>query len=144
MTIATCTKANGAVRRTARSRAVEHATKAQRAARGRAARAEVPRSSHAGWVMPSVRAISREVPSALDQPPLPDESRSSFGAVRSCGSHASNAMASYDTMSAAGWWRITSLQSGHVESDTTWVPHKRIVRRRSNGPLLWKMDPFDD
>src|SRR3954471_20387396 len=55
MTIATSTKANGAVRRTARSRAVEHSTKAQRAARGRAARAEVPRSSHAGWVTPTVR-----------------------------------------------------------------------------------------
>jgi uncharacterized protein (DUF2252 family) len=39
---------NGAGAR-ARGRRVEHLTRAQRAANGKAARAEVPRSSHAGW-----------------------------------------------------------------------------------------------
>src|SRR4051794_4375333 len=49
-------KVNGparAVRR--RSARVEHLTKSERAARGKAARAEVPRSAHAGWVTPTVR-----------------------------------------------------------------------------------------
>jgi uncharacterized protein (DUF2252 family) len=43
--------------RTVRRRAarVEHLTKAERAARGKAARAEVPRSSHAGWEPPAGR-----------------------------------------------------------------------------------------
>jgi uncharacterized protein (DUF2252 family) len=39
---------NGTAAR-ARGRRVEHLTRAQRAANGKAARAEVPRSSHAGW-----------------------------------------------------------------------------------------------
>src|SRR3954447_3545318 len=48
--------ANGSTgRRPARGGAVEHLTAAERAARGKAARAEVPRSSHAEWQAPSVR-----------------------------------------------------------------------------------------
>ena len=43
---------SGARRRPARSARVEHLSKAERAARGKAARAEVPRSSHAGWGPP--------------------------------------------------------------------------------------------
>jgi uncharacterized protein (DUF2252 family) len=35
--------------------AVEHPSRAERLARGKAARAEVPRSAHAGWTPPSVR-----------------------------------------------------------------------------------------
>jgi hypothetical protein len=42
-------------RRTARGSRVEHLSKAERAALGKAARAEVPRSSHAGWEPPSDR-----------------------------------------------------------------------------------------
>src|SRR6059036_3067476 len=34
---------------------VEHLSKPERLARGKAARAEVPRSAHAGWAAPSVR-----------------------------------------------------------------------------------------
>src|SRR4051812_35887467 len=48
--------ANGSTgRRPARGGAVEHLTAAERAARGKAARAEVPRSSHATWESPSVQ-----------------------------------------------------------------------------------------
>src|SRR3954451_12167960 len=43
----------GAVRRG--SARVEHLSKSERAARGKAARAEVPRSSHAGWEPPTGR-----------------------------------------------------------------------------------------
>src|SRR3954468_3375869 len=35
--------------------AVEHPSRAERLARGKAARAEAPRSAHAGWTPPSVR-----------------------------------------------------------------------------------------
>jgi uncharacterized protein (DUF2252 family) len=56
MTITASPRANGSTgRRPARSGAVEHLTTAERAARGKAARAEVPRSSHASWQPPSVR-----------------------------------------------------------------------------------------
>jgi uncharacterized protein (DUF2252 family) len=48
-------KANGAGRRAARNGTVVYRTRAERAERGKAARAEIPRSSHAGWVPPSVR-----------------------------------------------------------------------------------------
>src|SRR3954467_3726479 len=37
------------------SGAVEHLSRAERLARGKAARAEVPRSAHAGWAPPAVR-----------------------------------------------------------------------------------------
>jgi uncharacterized protein (DUF2252 family) len=40
---------------TTKAPAIEHLTMAERAAQGKAARAEVPRSSHAGWEPPSVR-----------------------------------------------------------------------------------------
>src|SRR3954454_16282572 len=49
----TATSPARAVRR--RSSRVEHLSKSERAARGKAARAEVPRSSHAGWEPPSGR-----------------------------------------------------------------------------------------
>src|SRR4051794_32963017 len=56
MTTTAFPRANGSSgRRPARSRAVEHLTAAERAARGKAARAEVPRSSHAEWQAPSGR-----------------------------------------------------------------------------------------
>ena len=55
MTVTASPKANGAARRTTSSKAVEHLTKTERAARGRAARAEVPRSAHAGWTAPAAR-----------------------------------------------------------------------------------------
>src|SRR3954452_25384786 len=56
MTTTAFPRANGSTgRRPARGGAVEHLTAAERAARGKAARAEVPRSSHAGWQAPSVR-----------------------------------------------------------------------------------------
>ena len=59
MTITASSRANGsgngAARRPARSAPVEHLTKAERTARGKAARAEVPRSSHAGWEPPDGR-----------------------------------------------------------------------------------------
>src|SRR3954454_12038337 len=42
-------------RRPARSGRVHHLTTAESAARGKSARAEVPRRSHAGWAPPSVR-----------------------------------------------------------------------------------------
>jgi hypothetical protein len=41
--------AAGGGRRRVQAGRVEHFTPAERAARGKAARAEVPRSSHAGW-----------------------------------------------------------------------------------------------
>src|SRR3954465_6338729 len=50
---------NGPARGTARRRGgggtVEHLSKPERLARGKAARAEVPRSAHAGWTPPTVR-----------------------------------------------------------------------------------------
>src|SRR3954464_12298171 len=56
MTTTAFPRANGSTgRRPARSGAVEHLTAAERAARGKAARAEVPRSSHAEWQAPSDR-----------------------------------------------------------------------------------------
>src|SRR4051794_14175909 len=56
MTTTAFPTANGSTgRRPARGGAVEHLTAAERAARGKAARAEVPRSSHAEWQAPSVR-----------------------------------------------------------------------------------------
>src|SRR3954454_13185036 len=56
MTTTAFPRANGSTgRRPARGGAVEHLTAAERAARGKAARAEVPRSSHAEWQAPSVR-----------------------------------------------------------------------------------------
>src|SRR3954470_12921224 len=56
MTTIAFPRANGSTgRRPARSGAVEHLTAAERAARGKAARAEVPRSSHAEWQAPSGR-----------------------------------------------------------------------------------------
>jgi uncharacterized protein (DUF2252 family) len=55
MTISAFPRANGSTGRRARGGAVEHLTPAERAARGKAARAEVPRSSHAFWEPPSVR-----------------------------------------------------------------------------------------
>src|SRR3954454_21261874 len=56
MTTTAIPRANGSTgRRPARGGAVEHLTTAERGARGKAARAEVPRSSHAGWEPPSVR-----------------------------------------------------------------------------------------
>src|SRR4051812_37333828 len=42
-------------RRRAPSGAVQHPSRAERLARGKAARAEVPRSAHAGWSPPAVR-----------------------------------------------------------------------------------------
>src|SRR3954447_23075315 len=42
-------------RRRAPSGAVQHPSRAERLARGKAARAEVPRSAHAGWAPPTVR-----------------------------------------------------------------------------------------
>src|SRR3954466_14494795 len=56
MTTTAFPRANGSTgRRPARGGAVEHLTPAERAARGKAARAEVPRSSHAEWQAPSAR-----------------------------------------------------------------------------------------
>ena len=56
MAITASPRANGSAgRRQARGGAVEHLTVAERQARGKAARAEVPRSSHAEWQPPSVR-----------------------------------------------------------------------------------------
>src|SRR3954466_6106005 len=56
MSITAAPRANGSTgRRPARTAAVEHLTTAERAARGKAARAEVPRSSHAAWEQPSAR-----------------------------------------------------------------------------------------
>src|SRR3954468_22290470 len=56
MTTTAFPRANGSTgRRPARGGAVEHLTAAERAARGKAARAEVPRSSHAEWEPPSGR-----------------------------------------------------------------------------------------
>ena len=52
------TRASSSTKRTSRSRSarkVEHFTPAERAARGKAARAEIPRRSHAAWEPPSHR-----------------------------------------------------------------------------------------
>jgi uncharacterized protein (DUF2252 family) len=62
MTITAFPKANGSTgRRPARGGAVEHLTRAEHAARGKAARAEVPRSSHAWWQPPSERRDPVEI-----------------------------------------------------------------------------------
>jgi uncharacterized protein (DUF2252 family) len=55
MTIASPTADAPARRRAARGARVEHLSKSERAARGKAARVAVPRSSHAGWEPPSAR-----------------------------------------------------------------------------------------
>ena len=55
MTIASPTVSAPPRRRATRGARVEHLSKTERAARGKAARAEVPRSSHAGWEPPSGR-----------------------------------------------------------------------------------------
>jgi uncharacterized protein (DUF2252 family) len=55
MTIASPTVSAPVRRRTTRGARVEHLSKAERAARGKAARAAVPRSSHAAWEPPNGR-----------------------------------------------------------------------------------------
>ncbi len=61
MTITAAPRANGSTGRRSARGAVEHLTIAERAARGKAARAEVPRSVHAGWEAPSDRRDPIEI-----------------------------------------------------------------------------------
>jgi uncharacterized protein (DUF2252 family) len=64
--------AGGVRPKTRRRGGVEHPSKAERASRGKAARAEVPRSSHAGWEPPAGRRDPVEVLVEEEQTRLPE------------------------------------------------------------------------